>query len=135
MSDTAFKVFVYGTLKPGGHYWPQFCANKVSEAVPAQIKGLIYDLHVGYPGVQMCGNKWVQGYLLSFKNEVDLLQLDVLEGYQPRRNATENEYQRRRVNCYSSDGKVLTQAWAYEMTETRISEMAGTLIASGEWPL
>jgi gamma-glutamylcyclotransferase (GGCT)/AIG2-like uncharacterized protein YtfP len=135
MSDTAFKVFVYGTLKPGGYYWSQFCADKVSGAVPAQIKGLIYDLHVGYPGVQMGGNRWVQGYLLSFKNEVDLLQLDGLEGYQHGRSTKENEYQRRPVNCYSSDGKILTKAWAYEMAKTRIAEMGGTLIASGDWPL
>ena len=53
MSEAVYKVFVYGTLKPGGHYWPQFCEGKVSEVLPAKVQGKLYDLHVGYPGVRL----------------------------------------------------------------------------------
>ena len=29
MKFSDLTVFVYGTLKPGGHYWPEFCEGKV----------------------------------------------------------------------------------------------------------
>ncbi|MFO8027172.1 MAG: gamma-glutamylcyclotransferase family protein [Opitutales bacterium] len=51
MNLSELSVFVYGTLKPGGRYWPEFCEGKVGEPIPAKIRGALYDLHVGYPGL------------------------------------------------------------------------------------
>lgn len=135
MKNTAYKVFVYGTLKPGGHYWPQFCEGKVSAAVPAKIRGELYDLHVGYPGVFMRGDDWVQGYVLTFPKQADFEQLDVLEGYQPDRPAEANEYVRLRVDCFNTEGELLGKVWAYEMTEATFQHFSGTRIESGNWPV
>ncbi|HAV12455.1 MAG TPA: hypothetical protein DCX06_03010 [Opitutae bacterium] len=130
-----FTVFVYGTLKPGGHYWPRFCEGKVSEVQPAKIRGELYDLHLGYPGLLLRGDRWVQGCLLTFASRQDLEQLDWLEGYEANRPMEQNEYIRLKVPCYTPAGESLGDFWAYEMTETTLRQHKGTLIESGDWPV
>ena len=135
MQNTALKVFVYGTLKPGGHYWPQFCEGKVASAVPAQIRGKLYDLHVGYPGMFVGGDDWVQGTVLTFLRQEDFAQLDVLEGFEPNRPNQLNEYVRLRVDCFNKDGERLGEVWAYEMTEATFERFTATRIEDGNWPI
>ena len=135
MEKLGHKVFVYGTLKPAGHYWAQFCEGKVSAAVPAKIRGELYDLHVGYPGVFLRGDDWVHGTVLTFPRQTDFEQLDVLEGYQPHRAAEANEYMRCRVDCFGTEGESLGEVWAYEMTEATFKRFSGTRIESGNWPV
>lgn len=129
------SVFVYGTLKPGGHYWPRFCEGKVASAIPAKIRGELYDLHVGYPGVFMRGADWVQGYVLSFPRQADFEQLDVLEGFESGRPNELNEYVRLRVDCFDESGACLGEVWAYEMTETTFERSIATRIDDGNWPI
>lgn len=133
--NAPIKVFVYGTLKPGGRYWPEFCEGKVAALTPAKICGELYDLHVGYPGLLLKGDNWVLGYVLEFRNETDFLRLDYLEGYVPNRPESQNEYNRLRVPCFDLKGNALSEAWAYEMTATTAERHGGTLIESGDWPI
>lgn len=162
MNTSNLSVFVYGTLKPGGHYWPEFCEGKVGEPIPAKIRGELYDLHVGYPGLWLGGpdsdramtgqekalNRiqarqsvplpnagWVQGCILSFKTEKDFLRLDYLEGYDPNRPYSKNEYIRLKVPGYRPDGEPLGEVWTYEMTDTTMARHKGTLIEDGNWPV
>ena len=128
-------VFVYGTLKPGGHYWPHYCEGKVNEVRPAQIRGALYDLHVGYPGVFLRGDEWVQGYVLSFLRPEYFMQLDVLEGFKSNRPNKLNEYVRVRVDYFNEDGVSLGKAWAYEMTEATFNRCSSTRIENGNWPV
>ncbi len=129
-------VFVYGTLKPGGHYWPEFCEGKLaSEPVAAKIRGALYDLHVGYPGLLLSGDSWVMGYVLEMATEADFLRLDYLEGYVPGRPEAENEYNRLRVPCFTPNGEAMGVVWAYEMTAATMTRHGGTLIASGDWAI
>jgi len=107
----------------------------VSSVLPAKIHGELYDLHVGYPGVFLHGDTWVQGAVLTFEHEQDFAQLDVLEGYQPGRSAELNEYVRLRVECYALSGQSLGEVWAYEMTAATFKHFAGTRIESGHWPV
>lgn len=134
--NSDLKVFVYGTLKPGGHYWPEFCEGKLAAApVAAKIHGELYDLHVGYPGLLLKGDKWVKGYLMEMATEADFLRLDYLEGYVPGRPEAENEYNRLRVACFSPEGEPLGEVWAYEMTVATMARHRGTLIENGDWPV
>tara|TARA_B100000614_G_C14156439_1_gene330761 strand:- start:4 stop:438 length:435 start_codon:yes stop_codon:yes gene_type:complete len=131
-----FKVFVYGTLKPGGHYWPAFCAGKLAaEPVPAKIRGELYDLHVGYPGLLLRGEQWVHGYLLEMADAAAFAGLDYLEGYVPGRPAAENDYNRLRMTCYTPAGEALAEVWIYEMSVEKIAQHDGTRIESGDWPV
>lgn len=127
------EVFVYGTLKPGGHYWPRFCEGKVARSQPAKIHGELYDLHVGYPGLRLRGQDWVHGYLLELKEPVHLDGLDYLEGYAPDRPESENEYNRFRVPCYDESGQLLGEVWAYEITSTAFAKHRTTRIEGGNW--
>jgi len=133
MHITDLTVFVYGTLKPGGHYWPEFCEGKVIESAPAKVNGELYDLHVGYPGIKISGSGWVQGYVLTFATESDFLRLDYLEGYDPNRPYSENEYIRLKVPCFTSSGEPLGKVWAYEVTEATLQRRGGSLLPEGEW--
>lgn len=135
MATEDLSVFVYGTLKPGGRYWPEFCEGKVGEPIPAKIKGELYDLHVGYPGLRLNGGDWVHGTILTFKREEDFLRLDFLEGFEPERPVSENEYNRLKVACYAPSGQALGSFWAYEMTETTMLKLKGSRISSGIWPV
>jgi gamma-glutamylcyclotransferase (GGCT)/AIG2-like uncharacterized protein YtfP len=131
-----FKVFVYGTLKPGGRYWPEFCAGKLAaEPLPAKIPGELYGLNLGYPGIILRGGAWVQGYVLEFATEKDFLHLDDLEGYVPGRPEVENDYNRLRVSCFTPAGEIFEEVWIYEMAPEKIAQHDGTRIESGDWPI
>lgn len=129
------KVFVYGTLKPGGHYWPQFCEGKVARHTPAKIHGELYNLHVGYPGLRLQGKGWVFGYLLELKDPIHLNGLDYLEGYVPNRSESENEYNRIRVPCYDLEEQSLGEVWAYEITAGAFAKHQPSRIDDGNWPV
>jgi len=133
--EKSLIVFVYGTLKPGGHYWPEFCEGQVLSQKAAKIRGELYDLHVGYPGLLLRGNGWVHGYLLEFGSKQDLDRLDYLEGYLPNRPESQNEYNRLKVTCFNPNGQELGEFWAYEMTTATAERLQGTLVESGNWPV
>ena len=129
-------LFVYGSLQPGGQYWPDYCEQRVEQLCSACVRGLLYDLPLGYPALVAAGSphaNWVQGFLW-LKLSKDLFKIDQLEGYQPERSAIDNEYNRRQVDCYDvHHSQRITQAWVYEMQKNRVSNLKGTLIESGKW--
>lgn len=130
-------LFVYGSLQPGGQYWPDYCEQRVERLCPASVRGSLYDLPLGYPALVAAGSRqanWVQGYLLWLKSSKDLFKIDQLEGYQTERPAIENEYNRRQIDCYDAHHlQRITQAWVYEMHMDRVCELKGTLLNSGKW--
>ncbi|MGC6424063.1 MAG: gamma-glutamylcyclotransferase family protein [Lentimonas sp.] len=135
MHTEAFTVFVYGTLKPGGHYWHRFCEGKVSRVVAARIRGSLYDLHVGYPGLVLDDGGWVQGFLLTFESLKELEHLDRLEGFDENRPADRNDYLRLKVRCFNEHGESFGEHWSYEMTQGLREQHRCTLIENGEWPV
>ncbi|GAB4529760.1 MAG: gamma-glutamylcyclotransferase [Pleurocapsa sp.] len=126
------QVFVYGTLKPGEANYQHYCQGKVRSQVSAYTWGSLYHLSLGYPGMTEGKNK-VRGVLLSF-NDVNILSsLDGLESYQDNREFELNEYYRQQVPIYSLEDRLLGQAWAYFMTETKVREYSGIPVDSGWW--
>lgn len=126
-------IFVYGTLKPGGRYWPRFCAERVCSVQPAKVNGVLYDLHLGYPGLKLGGNRWVEGVLLDFPRNADLARIDALEGFDPSRPTSENEYVRLKVPCFTLSGEPFGEHWIYEITDSVLQATAGTEIVEGVW--
>lgn len=131
MTPSLLEVFVYGTLKPGERNYPLFCAGKISQTCPALVKGSLYEIpsemsrsSYAYPAM-VAGSDWVAGYLLTFNDEDALIALDQLEGFQPGRSPTENEYQRQWIELYTLKREPLTQAWGYMMTPTKIQQLGG----------
>jgi len=127
------QVFVYGTLKPGEANYPAYCADKVINYQEAYTKGKIYHLPaLGYPGMTEEEGK-VQGFLLTFADFSALKNLDQLEGYDPQRHLSDNEYYRQKILVYDSSDKFLAEAWAYFMTFEKVKNKGGILITSGCW--
>jgi gamma-glutamylcyclotransferase (GGCT)/AIG2-like uncharacterized protein YtfP len=138
-------VFVYGTLKPGGRYHRRYCQGYLNEAVPAQVKGRLYDFpQLGYPAMT-AGDDWVKGYLLLFRQHAaiceDILRrLDELEGYTSENAAVDNDYQRCWLPLYDRYDdldsllcKPLRSAWVYRMSAEQIEQQGGVYLPGGEW--
>lgn len=135
MPETERTVFVYGTLKPGGDYWPRYCAGKVDEPVAAKVYGRLYDLQLGYPGLVLGGECWVYGYLLAFKTDMAFKAVDRLEGYDPARSYSKNEYNRSKTNCYDLTGEQLGSFWVYEISPVVLKQCDALQIENGNWPI
>ena len=134
MIQDDLKVFVYGTLKPGGHYWPEFCEGQLADdPVAAKIRGSLYDLHVGYPGLILDDRAWVYGFVLKMSSAAAFSRLDYLEGYAPGRPESQNEYNRLKVPSFNLSDEPLGQVWAYEMTPATRARHQTTLIKDGNW--
>lgn len=144
LNQRTLNVFVYGTLQPGGFYWPQFCAGKVSIAYPAWIKGRLYDFpKLGYPGLTL-DNDRAEGWLLQFPEataSVILRELDRLEGFNETWPPERCEYQRaegfvaprlpRSDEANASDYVTIAQlpgptsTWFYWMSLTKVQAWGG----------
>lgn len=125
-------VFVYGTLKPGEFNYIRYCLGRTIREHPAIVRGELYSLSLGYPAMTE-GSQWVKGVILSFTDATLLEDLDRLEDYQPNREPSLNQYQRRRLQTYTLDQKPLCEAWAYLMSPGVIRSFNGVLIPDGNW--
>ncbi len=130
-----FRVFVYGTLQPGGFYWGRFCEGRAEVVGRAWIRGSLYDLPVGYPGVWLDGPGRVRGVVLDLAGPQVLRGIDGLEGFDPEGPADENEYERRRVEAFDEADNSLGFVWAYGMSPGKIAEENGSLVENGIWPV
>lgn len=135
---TTLSVFVYGTLKPGGRYHRRYCETYLTEAIPALVKGRLYDFPaLGYPGMT-AGEDWVKGYLLKFVQDKaicrEILQrLDHLEGYREDLSAEMNDYQRVSVQVFTLAHEPLPLAWVYQMTAAAVHVNNGRYLPKGNW--
>jgi gamma-glutamylcyclotransferase (GGCT)/AIG2-like uncharacterized protein YtfP len=126
----SFRVFVYGTLKPGeaNHH---YCQAEVMATQAAFVRGQLYDLPFGYPALTV-GASRVYGVLLSFTNPTVLTVLDQLEEYYPAR-PNQSEYVRVKTEAFSLDGQSLGLVWTYQMTRQRVTVSGGILLPQGRW--
>ncbi len=142
-------LFVYGTLKPQGKYYQQYCAGRVVAQRPAIAYGDLYALPMGYPAMtsgkstsEACFEEYseeytahgiVHGYVLSFEDDTILLELDHLEGYNPQAASADNDYNRERIPVYTPDRQPLGVVWAYLMLPETIQHYGGTRLLAGVW--
>lgn len=130
--ENRIKVFVYGTLKPGGKYYKIFCEGKTIEEQECWAKGRLFALPIGYPAM-IAGNDQVYGYLLSFASFKDLENLDKLEGYSGIPNSPLNEYDRAKIVVYDKANQVIDEVWSYFMTEEKVKILNGVYLPCGVW--
>ena len=136
--ESWLRVFVYGTLKPGGRYHQRCCGDFLSEATPALVKGRLYDFpQLGYPAMTP-GEDWVKGFVLTFRQSAavcaDVLRrLDRLENYSEARSPKENDYQRCQRSVFYLNREPWITAWIYEMTIEQVHSYGGVYLPSGEW--
>tara|TARA_R100000027_G_scaffold61057_1_gene52187 strand:- start:21883 stop:22317 length:435 start_codon:yes stop_codon:yes gene_type:complete len=126
------RVFVYGTLKPGGFYWQRFCEGKVDRWWPARTRGEVYHLPIGYPASVFGGDCWIQGVVLEMKDIEAMKGLDSLEGFDPYRTVG-NDYRRLRVEVFDLESDRVDRVWSYEMDLRKIVGQGGIRVESGNW--
>jgi gamma-glutamylcyclotransferase (GGCT)/AIG2-like uncharacterized protein YtfP len=141
------RVFVYGTLKPGYGPYGRFCQGRTVAEQAAIAAGAVYHLPLGYPGMvagEDLAQGAVQGYLLTFRDNAILEQLDDYEQHDPAAiaqicpgcSADRVAYQRQEITVYECDGSALPgRAWAYVMTQDSIQRLNGQRVTSGNWGL
>jgi len=127
-----FRVFVYGTLKPGEENYDRYCKNWVTQSQEATVQGKLFALPAGYPALTS-GNNRVYGFLLSFIDPAVLALLDELEGYDPSRSLSQNDYLRVETQVSSLACNPLGRAWIYQMQPERIAQARGIWLPEGYW--
>ncbi len=127
------KIFVYGTLKPGGRNY--FLAEGVMHTEPAYLEGyeLLHFEPERYPamvpGVEVSGAGCVHGVVLTFRDiEAALPALDALEGL----HLSPPEYERVVVTVQPSGQTVWTYVYVNQM---RLAAAGVSAVAGGDWRL
>jgi gamma-glutamylcyclotransferase (GGCT)/AIG2-like uncharacterized protein YtfP len=114
--DWPDRLFVYGTLRPGGPAWERIRPHVVGEPVPSTLGGTLYDTGRGYPALHQEGTGQVPGVTLRLREPARALaELDRYEGH---------EY--RRVRVVESGG---TLCWTYLWT----GPVTGFAALAGGW--
>lgn len=132
------RVFVYGTLMPGDRYHREYCGDYLTNAIPAAVRGQLYDFpQLGYPAMT-AGHDWVKGYLLAFRQSAatckDILRrLDALEGYVSDAAIADGDYQRLQVPIFTPEREPLQMAWVYQMSAEQVHQQRGVYLPGGDW--
>lgn len=122
------KIFVYGTLKPGGRNY--HLAQGVTRAEAGYLEGyaLLHFEPEGYPAM-VAGEGRVYGFVLTFADlEAALPALDALEGI----HLEPPEYERVVVTVQPSG----EQVWTYVYVNgVRLAAEGTAPVSGGDWPL
>jgi len=129
-----FKVFVYGTLKPGEVNYQRYCEGRVVKEEEAIAWGRLFllPMPMGYPALTVGANR-IEGYLLHFQDSKLLNQLDQLEGYHPDSPLEDNQYLRQSIPVFRPTGEPLGDALAYLMSMGKIEQYGATELLNGSW--
>jgi len=116
------RLFVYGTLLEG-----ERMAGLLGglDRAPARVRAQMYRLPAGYPAIQLGGEDFVHGELVSGCGERLLTMLDQYEGV--------HEGLYTRVEVTALCGLERVRAWCWVMEDPRLK--GGVLIESGRWTL
>lgn len=101
--DHPRRLFVYGTLQPGGSHWPMLAPRVTGTPRRAELGGTLFDTGAGYPALRLGAGPGVAGWVVELTAPAAALStVDTYEGPM---------YQRIRATLW--DG---TQAWTYVWT-------------------
>lgn len=85
-NDWPNRVFVYGTLQPGGTAWPRIRGYAVGEPTATTMPGVLYDTGMGYPALRPGTEPNVPGWTVTLNTPAKALaELDGYEGAQYQR--------------------------------------------------
>lgn len=122
------RIFVYGTLKPGGRNY--FLAKGVTHTEPAYLEGydLVHFEPERYPAM-IPGEGRVYGVVLTFADiGAALPALDALEGL----HLTPPEYARATVTVQPSGSTVWTYVY---VNQARLAAPGTSRVVGGNWTL
>ena len=128
-------VFVYGTLLSGFHNDSGYIKPFPHTKTRATIKGEIYHLPEGYPGLLMTDAGKVAGEIVDFAPEVyekALAGLDELETYYGEGDSR-NEYERIPVTARVQETGQEVEVYVYRYLDEAYVKRVGTRVEHGDW--
>ena len=114
------KVFVYGTLKSDGPFFPMF-KKYVIDIKHAYTYGSLYIYKKLFPAFSTNGNQKVYGELMTLMDTKSAFNI---------LNAMETFYDKKIIDVYIENEEKIFKSWAYCVNDT-LPEMK--LIQSGFW--
>lgn len=132
VTGTRYRLFVYGTLRPGLANYKALCEGRVRVTVPALVRGMLYDLPAGYPAL-LRGDNWIRGDVLCFDDEHLMAELDDLEDFKPGREPDKNLYLREPISIYDLNKRLLTSVQTYRMTLATAQSLGGLPYPGSDW--
>lgn len=127
MENNTGKVFVYGTLKEGGHFAASFNDNRIGNK-KATLKGTMFAVHF-YPCIILEGNNTIIGEVHEYDNfDVVIGKLDNIEGCSGKVGVDGDLYHRKMVTVNTEDGN--EQAWVYVFNKNTENL---EVVKSGKW--
>ena len=131
--EKTIKLFVYGTLKSGGHFFynGSLEANRIAIDKECTIKGKLYDLG-WFPTIELTDNEEdvVHGEVHTFKNPGLVLKvMDQIEGYNG--DDKNSLFARCTTTVQLKNGDTLKNIYVYEL----VNKMPGDnkQITTGVW--
>ncbi len=123
------KVFVYGTLKVGGHFATQFDDSRIS-VIRARVTGKLYNTGYNYPAAVFNSTiDNIYGEVHKYPSSI-LSQLDAIEGYCGE--GKNNLYNRIVIPVHIKDTNEIIDVFSYEYAGN-IASMGR--ITSGIWEI
>jgi gamma-glutamylcyclotransferase (GGCT)/AIG2-like uncharacterized protein YtfP len=125
-------VFVYGSLKVGGHFAKAFDGVR-KNITKASVKGTLFNMG-SFPGIVLGGEKTVHGELHLYEDFAQVVRrMDYIEGYR-KRNDPRNLYHKNVIEVKTGDGKTI-KALVYTLNTDRTGVEGRALIEDGIWPI
>ncbi len=126
MSKT-LKVFVYGTLKVGGHFAGRF-DDKRNTIKQGTINGTMFSIGGSFPGVVLNGNTVITGEVHEYSDPARVESaLDMIEGYYAEGHDG-NLYNKKTVTVKTSDGEEECMMYEFARSTDDVKE-----VTSGIW--
>ncbi len=130
MKDKTCKVFVYGTLKVGGHFATRFDHVRLSSR-PVSINGCMFSVQDRFPTVDFTKDGTVIGEVHEYDQPNHVIaMMDQIEGYGGE-DVVDNLYNRVTIQVPSENGGV-EEVIAYSFNGNTEQFAA---VDSGEWDI
>ncbi len=132
LREACYRLFVYGTLRPGQKHHERICTGFEIQIYPALVRGALYELPEGYPALTE-GEQWIRGDVLCFSNQELLIKCDLWEEYDPNLQTGNCVYRRVYRNIYNSDYSLTGKAQTYIVNKEVLNRKRAILIPMGTW--
>lgn len=131
------KIFVYGTLKEGGHFAKNFDSVR-ENAKPATIRGQLFDVAGWFPGIKLTDvpDDIVHGELHEYNEAEEVIkQMNRIEGFDPD-NPEKSLFIRKKVTVETEEGEK-EEAEVYEFNFENAGDKVDKAIRveSGVWEI
>lgn len=124
------KLFLYGASAEGMIQYSRF-SHYVQDLQPAETRGTVYRLKVGYPVLVEGGQDLVRGQVAQLQlSDIALELMDQLNGFH-KLNQQDSLFWRKEIMITTQD-QGIQRVWAYVLNPARVPKDA-MVVRDGDW--